>query len=107
MLFDEFKTEVELEYEGPEGSSVPHSKVTIYWNMELEFRIWGVKSFIVIVQEQPINFHVSVENSETDETKEITAVVNDVKINLDDARFEKGFAPAILEYYKGNWRLVF
>ncbi len=71
-----FKSEVELEYEGPEGKA--DSKIEIDWLLCLETREYGVKSMVVIVPEQTISFGVTNENGHE----------SDVTLNLKDIDVE-------------------
>lgn len=104
----EFKTQVDLDIslEDLENHDVETKKVNLYWNLELEMRQYGVKSFIITVPDQKLNISLNMWGEAEDFGKEITLDVEDVLIEH-DGEFFSSIIPKTLEYYKGKWKLVF
>lgn len=103
-----FETQIDLDLmlKGYDNHDVLTEKVNLVWNLELEVRSYGVRSFIVTVPEQTITVTLNMWGDEKDTEMDLTLEIKDVEI-LFNRGAEMNLVPSCLEYYQGKWRLVF
>ena len=104
---ENFKTQVDLDIslDGYDNHDVETKKVTIRWDLELEMRNFGIKSFIVTVPEQKINVSLNIWDDNEDFGKDLVLDVKDVIVERNGNSDQ--LIPSILEFYQGKWKLVF
>ena len=104
---NEFKTQVDLDVmlDLPDNHDIVTKKVNLRWNLELDMRQYGIKSFDISVPDQTLTIDVSIWGEDTDIEKEITLDVKDVLVERNGEN--DGLVPNTLEFYKGKWKLVF
>lgn len=121
---DKFATEVEVDYSGVDIDDllglnehedlIEIKNVEIEWSIDLTVRSWGIKDLVIIVPDQVIEFDYGVDRYDKDEddyysaeqTK--TVYLKNIKVELDsEIDFNSSIAPKTLEYFKGQWKLIF
>lgn len=105
---ENFKTSVNIDIslDGYGNHDVETQTVNLTWDLELEMRNYGIKSFIVTVPDQKITVYLNIWGDDEDIEQEIVLDVKDVEIVLDSKELGSLF-PHSLELYKGKWKLVF
>ena len=118
-MMEEFKTEVSLDLSSSdlekylkklghdyEIDSINTEQVSIKWTLELEMRIWGIKSAIAFVPIQSIAVSLEVfrAGSEESETVEVELQLEGIEIESSE---EVPTCPGELELYDGRWTLKF
>lgn len=104
---NEFKTQVDLDLMlNDQGNhDVVTKHVNLRWNLELEMRQYGVKSFIVTVPDQTFTVSLNIWGDDEDTEKEIVIDVKDVLVENDSDL--NSLVPHTLSFYKGKWKLIF
>jgi hypothetical protein len=102
-----FKTKVDLDLSLDRAGNydVVTEHVNLRWDLEIEMRQYGIKSFIITVPDQTISVDLNVWGDEEDHQEEIKMEIKDVVVER-NGDFD-GLVPRSLEYYKGQWKLVF
>lgn len=102
-----FKTQVDIDItlDRKDNHDIETKKVNLRWDLELEMRQYGVKSFIITVPDQKINLSVNVWGEDDDSHEDVTLEVKDVLVEQPTNLSQ--LIPSSLEYYKGKWKLVF
>jgi hypothetical protein len=105
---ESFKTSVNIDIslDGYNNHDVETETVNLTWDLELEMRNYGIKSFIVTVPDQKITVYLNIWGDDEDTEQEIVLDVKDVEIVRDSKELGSLF-PHSLEFYKGKWKLVF
>ncbi len=106
-MSNEFKTKVDLDLSLDRGDNfdIETKNMNLRWNLELEMRQYGVKSFIITVPDQQITVSLNVWGDDEDTQEELTLDIKDVIVERNDVG--DSLIPHALEYYKGKWKLVF
>lgn len=113
----EFKTDVRLSLldtppeiltEGRPPFDLDHrALVEIRWSVEFEMREHGIKSIIVSIPPQSIEFEIEREEGEVYDTEEIRIDLTEVSADLSGRPDHDMLIPSYLEFFKGQWTLVF
>jgi hypothetical protein len=102
-----FKTNVDLFVflDRTDNHGVESTKFNLRWNLELEMRDYGVKSFIITVPEQTVTIDVTVWGEDGDTVEPLTLEIKNVCIEH-SGRLDQ-IVPSHLEYIRGQWTLNF
>ena len=103
-----FKTQVDIDItlDRQDNHDIETKKVNLRWDLELEMRQYGIKSFIITVPDQKINLSVNVWGEDDDSHEDLTLDVKDVIVEIQEGELGS-LIPHTLEFYKGKWKLVF
>lgn len=104
---NEFKTQVDLDLmlDRKDNYDIETTKMNLRWNLELEMRQYGIKSFIITVPDQTVTIDLNVWNDDNDTQEQITLEIKDVVVELSGGSDQ--LIPSSLEFYKGKWTLNF
>lgn len=103
-----FKTRVGLSLylDRNDNYNIETEKVNLRWDLELEMREYGIKSFIITVPDQQISVDIRVWGDDDDTFETLTFDIKDVIIEREEGVLGS-LAPHTLEFFKGKWKLVF
>lgn len=107
-MTESFKTKVALDLmlDRTDNYDVETKTVEIVWDLEIDFRSWGLKDIVIGVPSQTINVFLNVWDEVADKEEEISLEIKDVRIERVSDDFS-ALAPQMLEFYRGKWTLVF
>lgn len=104
-----FKTQVALDLyidRPSQNFEIETKNMNLRWNLDLEMREYGIKSFIITVPDQTLNVTLRIWGEEEDSFEELTLELKDVTIEKNEGELGS-LVPHTLEFYKGKWKLVF
>lgn len=104
-----FTTEVDMDIIGDHVTEPASGKIDIKWQLDLEMREYGVKSFSITVPDQEITATVTKYNEETDEEYEedITVKLENVETELNTNGHYDSLYPDRLEIHMNRATLEF
>jgi hypothetical protein len=108
-----FKTQVELDIllDRKDNYTIDTKNMNLSWNLELEYRSYGVKSTIITIPDQKVTLSLCVWGDDEDTYEEVTLDIKDVVIERHSTcEYKTSFdslIPRSLQYFKNKWTVVF
>lgn len=107
-MIESFKTNVALDLilDRTDNYDVLTKTIEIVWDLEIDFRSWGLKDVVIAMPDQKVSVFLNIWDDVVDREEEVILDIRNVQIERTCEEFS-GLVPKSLEFYDGQWKLLF